>query len=65
MVSYIRHTLNCSEKYFQSLDGRTFQLEKVDGFCKESNTVYEYQECFWHGCEKCFSNDTINPKNQL
>ena len=60
--SYIRHALNCNEKTFQSLNGKTFPLEKVDGFCKESNTVYEYQECFWHGCEKCFSNDAINPK---
>ena len=53
----IKHALNGGEK--------TFPFGKVDGFCKESETVYEFQGCFWHGCEKCFSNDTINTNNQL
>ena len=26
----------------------------VDGFHKESNTVYEYNGCIFHGCRKCF-----------
>ena len=38
---------------------------KVDGFCRESNTVYEFQGCFWHGCKKCFNRDTINSKNHI
>ena len=54
---YIKHALNGGEK--------TLPFGKVDGFCQETNTVYEFQGCFWHGCEKCFSNDTINTKNQL
>ena len=29
------------------------------------NTVYEFQGCFWHGCKKCYSDDTINTKNQI
>jgi hypothetical protein len=27
----------------------------VDGFCEETNTVYEFHGCFWHGCERCSS----------
>ena len=26
----------------------------VDGFSSELNTVYEYQGCYWHGCEDCY-----------
>ena len=38
-------------------------IGKVDGFYKD--TVYEFQGCFWHGCKKCYSDDTINTKNQI
>uniref|UniRef100_A0A8D8ZAP4 DNA-directed DNA polymerase n=1 Tax=Cacopsylla melanoneura TaxID=428564 RepID=A0A8D8ZAP4_9HEMI len=37
---------------------------KVDGFDKETNTVYQYHGCFWHGCPKCFHEDIINNVNQ-
>ena len=33
----------------------------VDGYCKTTNTVYEFQGCFWHGCPKCYTADRINP----
>ena len=23
---------------------------KVDGYCQETNEVFEYLRCFWHGC---------------
>ena len=26
---------------------------KVDGFCEETNTVYEFEGCLWHGCYAC------------
>ena len=38
---------------------------KADGFCKETQTAFEFQGCFWHGCKKCFNGDTINGKNQI
>ena len=25
----------------------------VDGFDRETNTVYQFNGCYWHGCEKC------------
>ena len=35
---YIKHALNGGEK--------TLPFGKVDGFCQETNTVYEFQGCF-------------------
>jgi hypothetical protein len=29
----------------------------VDGFDDTTNTVYQFQGCYWHGCRKC------NPEN--
>ncbi|RWR98510.1 hypothetical protein B4U79_10732, partial [Dinothrombium tinctorium] len=29
----------------------------VDGFCEKTNTVYEYNGCAFHGCEKCYPNE--------
>ena len=34
----------------------------VDGFEENSNTVYEYYGCFWHGCQKCFKESVRNPE---
>jgi len=36
---------------------------KVDGFNQESNAVYQFHGCFWHGCPKCYNDDTINNIN--
>ena len=34
----------------------------VDGYHATTNTVYEFQGCFWHGCRKCYPTD---PKHIL
>src|SRR5437868_2518205 len=26
----------------------------VDGYCEETNTIYEFDGCYWHGCNECF-----------
>ena len=41
------------------------KIYKVDGFCKETNTIYEFYVCFWYGCPKCFKPNIINSKNQI
>ena len=56
----IQHALNGGEKKL-TIDGKTY---KVDGFCKETNTVYEFYGCFWHGCPNCYKQNIINSKNQ-
>lgn len=30
------------------------QKRKVDGFCADTNTIFQFHGCFWHGCPKCF-----------
>ena len=30
----------------------------VDRYHEKTNTVYEFQGCFWHGCPVCYSNHT-------
>ena len=53
----IQHALDGGEKVINN------EL-KVDGFCESTNTVYEFQGCFWHGCPDCYKPDVINNKNQ-
>ena len=44
----IQHALNTREK---SIPGRRY---KLDGYCKEANTAFEYHGCVTHGCPDCF-----------
>ncbi|CAH1240722.1 Hypp6078 [Branchiostoma lanceolatum] len=53
----IQHAKNGGEK---RVCGR-----KVDGFCAQTNTVYEYHGCFYHGCKKCYEPWVTNPVNSL
>ena len=55
----IKHALNGGEKKL-TLGNKTY---KVDGFCEETNTVYEFYGCFWHGCPNCYKPNIINSKN--
>ena len=32
----------------------------VDGYDAQTNTVYEFQGCFWHGCPECYPNCSEN-----
>ncbi len=33
----------------------------VDGYCEQTDTVYQFQGCFHHGCYKCFKPQSYNP----
>ena len=56
----IQHALNGGEKVL-TIGDKTY---KVDGFCEETNTVYEFYGCFWHGCPSCYKPNIINSKSQ-
>ena len=56
----IKHALNGSEKEL-GINNKTY---KVDRFCEETNTVYEFYGCFWHGCPKCYKPNIVNSNNQ-
>ncbi|CAC5375852.1 unnamed protein product [Mytilus coruscus] len=41
---------------------------RVDGYHKNDNgeeIVFEYHGCFWHGCSKCYSKQTVNTVNKM
>ena len=56
----IQHALNGGEKKL-TIGDKTYTVE---GFCEETNTVYEFYGCFWHGCLKCYKPNVANTKNQ-
>ena len=37
---------------------------RVDGYCEDDDTVYEFHGCLYHGCLRCFSPRTNNPFRQ-
>ena len=41
----IRHQVNGREKRIGK--------RRVDGWCAETRTAYQFHGCFWHGCPKC------------
>lgn len=45
----IHHAGNHVKEYFDAK--ATFSC--VDGYCVETNHVYEFLGCFWHGCPSC------------
>ena len=45
-ILHARNTPNHSEI---KIDGK-----KVDGFCRATSTVYEFNGCFYHGCVSCY-----------
>jgi len=50
-LAYIGRTRNISH----AGNGREVRLAgvpnvKVDGYCEETNEVFQYLGCFWHGC---------------
>lgn len=54
---HIEHGRNCQEKVI--IGGRKGRIS-VDGYCQETNTVYEFQGCYYHGCQKCYSPEWSN-----
>jgi G:T-mismatch repair DNA endonuclease (very short patch repair protein) len=54
---------NCRIEHAQQ--GGEFKFKgrnyKLDGVCHATKTAYEFMGCYWHGCNKCFSNVDYNP----
>ena len=53
----IRHVANGGEVRIEG--------KKIDGIDLETQTLYEFHGCFYHGCPSCYPNrNSINPINQ-
>ncbi len=57
---FIQHALNGGEVRIRC--GRRHSL--VDGFCEETDTIYSFLGCWFHGCSFCFDGDTLNTMKQ-
>tara|TARA_B110000285_G_C15053214_1_gene578137 strand:- start:82 stop:1407 length:1326 start_codon:yes stop_codon:yes gene_type:complete len=53
----IKHALNGGEYAFSLGSGK---MARVDGFCKETNTVYEFYGDYYHGNPKKYGADEYN-----
>jgi len=47
----IRHACNGGEQAIQ-VNGKTY---KVDGYCNETNTIYQFHGCYFHACKSCYN----------
>ena len=56
----IKHACNGGEQILKLNDGKSL---KVDGYCKEIDTVFQFQGCYYHGCPVCFDGYMVNSKN--
>jgi hypothetical protein len=56
---YIQHAVKSEGEYHIPTIG------KVDGFCEETNTVYEYHGDFWHGNPLIHKPEDINPRSKI
>ena len=56
----IQHACNGGEQTIRFNDGKFL---KVDGYCKEINTVFQFHGCYYHGCKDCYDDYMINSKN--
>ena len=52
----IQHALNGGE---YKVPGTNY---KLDGYCAETNTAYEYHSCLFHGCQTCYPNERYTTK---
>lgn len=62
-LNYISHTKNINIQHMENggefkIPGTTF---KTDGYCKETNTIYEFNGCQFHACCLCTNHNEINP----
>jgi len=57
---YIQHGGNEGEKILIRDNKKKY---KVDGYCKENNTIYEFHGDIWHGNPKIYDKDCLNPFN--
>src|SRR5271170_3210731 len=55
----IKHACHGGE---QTIKLSTGKIIKVDGYHKDSNTVYQFHGCYYHGCPKCYDDFTVNEK---
>ena len=60
---WLRFLEKKNDIFIQSADNigeKRFGQYLLDGFCEQTNTAYEFNGCYWHGCMKCYTSTTWN-----
>jgi hypothetical protein len=64
-ITYLEKVNNCVIQ--SAFRGREAEIEikntkkiKVDGYNKEINTIYKFNQCYENGCQKCYQPDDYN-----
>ena len=52
----IRHACNGGEQAV-IMNGKSY---KVDGYCEETKTIYQFHGCYFHGCTRCYEDLKVN-----
>jgi len=39
--------------------------QKVDGFCAETKTIFEFNGCYWHACPECYPTKSARYAKQI
>ena len=52
----IQHACNGGEASIK-IHGKTY---KVDGYCEQTRTIYQFHGCYFHGCLTCYNELTVN-----
>ena len=48
--NFVQSRFNLGERYVSKYN------YKVDGYCEETNTIYEFDGCVWHSFDVCNTN---------
>ena len=65
-ISYLNFISKLNDIYITHAENEgEYEVEgyKIDGYCKSTNTLYEFHGDFWHGNPRIYNKDKINTKN--
>ncbi len=65
-ISYLNFISKLNDIYITHAENEgEYEVEgyKIDGYCKSTNTLYEFHGDFWHGNPQIYNKDKINTKN--
>lgn len=60
----IKHACNGGEATVMAETNFGNKRQKVDGYCEETNTIYQFHGCYFHGCKYCYDEHTVNKVSQ-
>jgi len=62
-LKYISQAENINIKHACNGNEPVVMSKKVDGYCKDTNTIYQFHGCYWHGCKACYDGLMVNRFN--